>query len=164
MPLAFGEVDAVDEQVYLLDAEYLGELHAYLGRFEQQGGIGLDIVFEYEEAVEGAYPREHPGLGAWGYLLVVEACEEMFEVLQLGIQGIYLLLFEVGEQACHVMDVGIQRIGRQRFLKQQVLLVAVYDIAFLFFHRREIVTKLVFFRGISSLFVVFGLLLYTFHG
>ena len=128
LPLTFAAVDDGDERIYLLHAEHLGQRHAYLGRFEQQRRVGLDMAFKDKVSVERADAREHASLRAGAYpRLIVQRGQELLQVLKLDIEGVHTLLLKMLKQPLHIVHIGIQRIGREPLLKQQVLLEFLYQ-------------------------------------
>lgn len=62
LPLTLAEVNDSDETIYFLHTEHLGQCHAYLGRFEKQRGVGLNLSVKDKISVERADAREHASL------------------------------------------------------------------------------------------------------
>ena len=120
-----GNVDGIDDFIYLLDAEHLGQLLADLGRLEQLGGVGLDAVVEDEVGVERADAGEDARLRAGVDADVVERRGEGLQVGEGGIERALALVGEEAEELLHVAHIGVEGVRRERFLEDEVLPVLV---------------------------------------
>ena len=123
LPLVGAQVDGVYDAVYLLHAQHFGQAETYLGALQQFAGVTLQVVGKDQEVEERLDARQDARLRAGVDADVVQPGGKALQVFQRGAEQVDVFGFEEAQQFVQVRQVGILRVGRERFLQFQVLFV-----------------------------------------
>ena len=93
---------------------------SYFGRFQQRGGVVVDVAVDEQEAVEGTDAGQNARDGTRTDADVVECPREAVQIVELHGFGGKLFFAEKVEKSLHVVRIGIAGVVGQSSLKQQV--------------------------------------------
>ena len=88
LSLGLVHVHGVDDAVYLLHGQYLGQVEADFRAFQQFGGVGLQVVRQHQEVVERLDAGQDACLRAGMDADVVQARAEALQVVQPYVQEV----------------------------------------------------------------------------
>lgn len=111
LTLGSAAVDAGDEAVNLLHSEHLGQVEAYLGGLEQFGGVGIKVIVEHEESIEGTDAREDARLRTRMDTDVAQTGRKGLKIGCGDIEHGDALESEIGQQFVEVSKIGIDGVG-----------------------------------------------------
>lgn len=103
VPFRLGKIDRGDDPVDLVNGQDLGQAQADLGRLEQFGRVGLDVILQQEKSIKRLDAANYTGLRTGMYADVTQLGHELLQVLvcDLG-HGLTLLVSEPEE----LVDIG----------------------------------------------------------
>ena len=108
--LPFGQVDSLFQKVDFGRGKHLRQVIRLFGRLQQLCRVCFHIAVKDKKTIELAYTAEDTGQGAGTDAEVGDRCSEVLQLLQRHIR----------QELVHIMQIGIQGIGRTAFLQFQI--------------------------------------------
>ena len=114
-------VDSLLDGIYLWNAQHLGQVLAYLRVLEQLGGIGLYLLLQDQEAIEGAHTAEDAGHTARLDTQVLKGSREMVQLFERDMAEVDAKVGIVVQELLQVAHIGIQGVARVGALETEIL-------------------------------------------
>ena len=118
--LPFGQVDGLFQEVDFSRGKDLRQVVRLFGRLQQLCRVCFHIAVKDKKTIELAYTAEDAGQRAGTDAEVGDRCSEVLQLLQRHIRHGHLLAGEIAQELVHIMQIGIQGIGRTAFLQFQI--------------------------------------------
>ncbi len=107
--------------VYLLNAEHLGQVLAYLGILEQLGGVGLYLLLQDQKTIERTHAAEDAGHTARLDAQILKGAREMVQLLEGDMAEVDTHIGIVVKELLQIAHIGIQRVARVGPLEPEIL-------------------------------------------
>ena len=117
----FAQVDGLFYRIDFGQAQHFGQMFAYLRTLQQLGGVGLDLFFEGQEAVERTHATQDASHRAGSHAKLLQSLCELVQLLERDVSEVDALVGIVVQQLLQVFQISIERVRSVRPLQPQIL-------------------------------------------